>query len=119
MLSKGTKSEEDKRIESIVAKLSSIGFVPEDANIINELDEELKKIGFNYQELLAITPEELPVHIRRFNFGWDHMEQLADILVQWSVKEPVLKPKAKAMYLYIQNESKAFSFQIMAKLAQL
>lgn len=119
MLSKGTKSEEDKRIESIVTKLSSIGFVPEDANFLQGLDEELKKIGLNYQELLAISPEELPVHIRRFNFGWDHMEQLADILIQWSVKEPVLQPKAKAMYQFVQNESKAFSFQIMAKLAKL
>ncbi len=119
MLSKGTKSEEDKRIESIVTKLSSIGFVPEDASIVQELDGELKKIGLTYQELLTMNADELPTHIHRFNFGWNHMEQLADILVQWSVKEPVLQPKAKAIYQYVQNESRAFSFQIMAKLAKM
>ncbi len=119
MLSKGTKSEEDKRIESIVTKLSSIGFVPEDASVVQELDEELRKIGLTYQDFLDMDVNEFPAHIHRFNFGWNHMEQLADILVQWGAKESSLKPKAKAMYQYIQNESKAFSFQIMAKLAQL
>jgi len=119
MLNKGTKSEEDRRIDSIVQKLSSIGFTPEDALFIESLDEELKKIGLNYQELLAISAEELPLHIRRFNFGWDHMEQFTDILVKWSATEPSFKVKAKALYQFIQNESKAFSFDIMTKISRL
>lgn len=119
MLNKGTKSEEDRRIESMVQKLSSLGFAPEDATFIESLDEELKKIGLTYQELLTISAEELPKHIKRFNFGWDHMEEFTDILVKWSVKEPSFKVKAKALYQFIQDESKAFSFNIITKISRL
>ncbi|WP_121964324.1 hypothetical protein [Myroides sp. N17-2] len=119
MLNKGTKSEEDRRIESIVQKLSSMGFVPEDATFVESLDEELNKIGLTYQELLTISTDELPKHIQCFNFGWDHMEQFTDILVKWSTKEPSFKVKAKALYQFIQDESKAFSFNIMTKISSL
>lgn len=113
------KSEEDRRIESIVMKLSSIGFVPEDKKVMEDLDEELKKVGLSYEHMLTTADKELAQHLHRFNFAWDRMEQFADILVQWAKKEASLKPKAKAIYQYIQDESKMFSFDIMNKISQL
>ncbi|MEK6450862.1 MULTISPECIES: hypothetical protein [Myroides] len=119
MLNKGIKSEEDRRIESIVMKLSSIGFVPEDKKVMEDLDEELKKVGLSYEHMLTMADKELAQHLHRLNFAWDKMEQFADILVQWAKKEVALKPKAKAVYQYIQDESKMFSFDIMSKISQL
>jgi hypothetical protein len=119
MLNKGIKSEEDRRIESIVIKLSSIGFVPDDLNVINEIDEQFKKIGLTYEQLVQYSSNELNQHLTKFNFEWNRMEELADILVQWSEKEPSFKIKAKSLYQYIQDESKVFSFEIMSKIGKL
>lgn len=119
MLNKGVKSEEDRRIESIVVKLSAIGFVPDDLKVKEEIDVELAKIGLTYEHLLTMDTTTLNEHLRKFNLGWDRMEQFADVLVQWAKKEDHFKAKAKSLYTFIQNESKAFSFEIMAKIAQL
>ncbi|MEC4112686.1 hypothetical protein [Myroides pelagicus] len=119
MLNKGVRSEEDRRIESIVLKLSSIGFVPEQEACLAVLDEELKKIGLSYEHLLITDGTVLAEHLYRFNFNWGYMEQFADILVKWSVSEPSFKDKAKALYAFIQNESKSFSFDIMTKISRL
>ncbi|MTG97499.1 MULTISPECIES: hypothetical protein [Myroides] len=119
MLNKGTKSEEDRRIESIVQKLSSIGFVPEDKKLIGDLDEELKKVGLSYESMLVMANGELAPHLLRFHFSWEYMEQFGDVLVKWSSQEPLLKAKAKAVYQFIQDESKAFSFAIMTKISSL
>jgi len=119
MLNKGVKSEEDRRIESIVVKLSSIGFVPDDLAVKEEIDAELAKIGLTYAILFEMEPTALNQQLLQFNFGWDRMEQFADVLVNWSNKEESFKVKAKSLYTFIQKESKAFSFEIMAKLAQL
>lgn len=113
------KSEEDKRIESIVLKLSSIGFVPEDQKVIEDLDQELKKIGLSYEQLLLTSGRDLGELLRRFNFNWEHIEQFADIMVQWSKQENELKLKAKGLYQFIQDESKMFSFDIMNKISHL
>lgn len=119
MLNKGVKSEEDRRIESIVVKLSSIGYIPDDLQIKETIDVELAKMGLTYDLLLAMEAEELNTHLLKFNFGWDRMEQFADLMVNWSKKETSFKAKAKSLYAFIQNESKAFSFEIMAKIGQL
>lgn len=119
MLNKGVKSEEDRRIESIVVKLSSIGFVPDDLQVKEEIDAELAKMGLTYAILFDMEETALHAHLLQFNFGWDRMEQFADILVQWSKKEETFKAKAKSLYTFIQKESKAFSFEIMGKIAQL
>lgn len=119
MLNKGVKSEEDRRIESIVVKLLSIGFVPDDLKVKEEIDAELAKMGLTYADLLEMEATALNAHLLQFNFGWDRMEQFADVLVNWSKQENQFKAKAKSLYTFIQNESKAFSFEIMAKIAQL
>lgn len=119
MLNKGTKSEEDRRIESIVQKLSSIGFIPEDKKCIEDLDTELQKVGLSYEQLLIIEGKELASHLHKFNFPWDKMEEFSDILVKWSSQEPSFKAKAKSIYQYVQDESKAFSFNIMTKISRL
>ncbi|MBB1139842.1 hypothetical protein [Myroides sp. WP-1] len=119
MLNKGVKSEEDRRIESIVVKLSSIGFVPDELQVKEEIDAELGKMGLTYEILASMESTALHAHLLKFNFGWDRMEQFADVLVNWSKTEPQFKAKAKNLYTFIQNESKAFSFEIMGKIAQL
>lgn len=119
MLNKGVKSEEDRRIESIVVKLSSIGFIPDDLKVKEEIDVELGKMGLTYELLFAMESTELNAHLLKFNLAWDRMEQFADILVNWSKTEPSFKAKAKSLYAFIQNESKAFSFEIMTKISQL
>lgn len=119
MLNKGIRSEEDRRIESIVIKLSSIGFVPDDLDIINEIDEQLKKVGLDYKQLIQYSTNELNQHLAKFNFEWNRMEQLADMFVTWGEQEPSFKIKAKALYQYIQDESKMFSFEIMSKIGKL
>lgn len=119
MLNKGVKSEEDRRIESIVLKLSSIGFVPEDKELIENIDQELKKVGLSYEHMLTLDGKALAEHLHRFNFNWEYMEQFGDLLTQWGGKEVELKAKAKAIYQYIQDESKAFSFNLMTKISQL
>lgn len=119
MLNKGVKSEEDRRIESIIVKLSSIGFVPDNLKVKEEIDAALAKIGLTYAILLEMEATELNQQLLQFNFGWDRMEQFADVLVNWSNKEESFKAKAKSLYAFIQKESKAFSFEIMAKMAQL
>ena len=119
MLNKGVKSEEDRRIESIVVKLSSIGFVPDDLKVKEEIDAALAKIGLTYAILLEMESTDLNQQLLQFNFGWDRMEQFADVLVNWSKEEEQFKAKAKSLYAFIQKESKAFSFEIMAKIAQL
>lgn len=119
MLNKGVKSEEDRRIESIVVKLSSIGFVPDDLQVKEAIDVELAKMGVTYALLLEMEAEELNAHLLKFNFGWDRMEQFADVLVSWSKEEVSFKAKAKSLYAFIQKESKAFSFEIMSKISQL
>lgn len=119
MLNKGVKSEEDRRIESIVVKLSSIGFVPDDLKVKEEIDKELAKIGLTYATLFEMEATALNQQLLQFNLGWDRMEQFADVLVNWSKEEEQFKAKAKSLYAFIQKESKAFSFEIMAKIAQL
>ncbi|MBB1151049.1 hypothetical protein H4K35_13160 [Myroides sp. NP-2] len=119
MLNKGVKSEEDRRIESIVVKLSSIGFVPDDLKVKEEIDAELAKIGLTFSILLEMEATALNQQLLQFNFGWDRMEQFADVMAQWAKKEERFKAKAKSLYSFIQNESKAFSFEIMAKIGQL
>jgi len=119
MLNKGIKSEEDRRIESIVVKLSSIGFIPDDLQVKEEIDVELAKMGLTYDQLLLLESHALNEHLVKFNVGWDRMEQFADVLLNWSKKEDRLKAKTKSLYTFIQKESKAFSFDIMTKISQL
>lgn len=120
MLNKGLKSEEEQRINSILERMTTIVFVPDNWNEM-VLEEELKKIGLTISDLQSKDSQHLHEHLINEQFPWNKMEQFADILVQWS-EQPgyeVLKPKAKKIYEFIQNESKAFSFEIFNKINKL
>ena len=119
MLNKGLKSEEDRRIEAIVEKLSAIGFVPDNEEAIASLNEELKGIGLAVVTLEGMSGEEIGVHLKRFNFSWEQMEAFGDLLATWSSTQVSFKFKAKELYEYIQRESKSFSFDRMQKISRL
>ena len=120
MLSKGMQNEQDQRINSILEKLTTLTFVPNPEGIQN-IEKYLHKVGMSFQDLQDFSSDELNAHLKKFNFGWDHFERFADLLLVWSSNEALLgfKEKAKEMYLYIQSESKSFSFEIMNKINQL
>lgn len=56
----------------------------------------------------------------RLHFDWEQLEQFADILIEFSkVESYIFTGKALAIYQYIQQESKVFSFGINTKIASL
>ncbi|MHC5201996.1 hypothetical protein [Myroides sp. LJL119] len=119
MLNKTTKSEQERRLDAIVASLITIDFIPglnENKDLINQ---ELTKIGLQTEILEKMDATELKDHLVKFQLGWNHMEVFADFLVKYSSPKLCFKNKAKYIYEYIQSNSKAFSFEIMNKLAQL
>ncbi|WP_430614325.1 hypothetical protein [Flavobacterium sp. JP2137] len=118
MLNKGLRSEEDQRINSILQKLITLVFVPENGS---EFEAELNKIGMSLDDLSDFDTQTLNQHLLQFHFDWKHMEQFADALVVWSERDGYsnLRQKAKALYQFIQTESKSFSFEIMDKLSRL
>lgn len=118
MLNKGLQSEQDQRINGVLEKLTTLSFLP-DTDQIEKLEQLLHKIGMWRVDLKNFSPEELNLHLKKFNFNWEQLEQFADILVKWSVAEPDFRIKGKAMYVFIQEESKMFSFEIMNKISHL
>jgi hypothetical protein len=119
-LSLGLRDEENERINSLLKKLIALVFVPDDWNETT-LDEQLKGMQLSKEVLLSITPEELNDYLLRYNLDWTNMEQFADILARLSAKpglEP-LKEKAIALYNFIQQGSKMFSFEIAGKITAL
>lgn len=118
MLNKSTKSEEQKRIEAIVEKLSSLGFEPESLAFKEQLNKVIGAIGLQYDMLYTMQPSLLVEHLQKFHFNWEQMEAFADILMQWQMEEMNFKDKAKFIYQFIQDNSKVFSFEIMTKLTR-
>lgn len=120
MLNQGLRSEENQRINSIIQKLIALVFVPEDWKE-SDLEAELNKVGLTLDELEQLEGNALAAHLLKLHFEWADMEQFADILVESAKKENYgfFKAQAKAIYLYIQAESKAFSFDIMNKVNRL
>lgn len=119
-LSLGLRDEENERINSLLKKLIALVFVPDDWNETT-LDEQLKGMQLSKEVLLSITPEELNDYLLRYHLDWANMEQFADILARLSAKpglEP-LKEKAIALYHFIQQGSKMFSFEIAGKITAL
>lgn len=119
MLSKSLKSEHDKRIESILNRLKSISYNPENLELIADLDTILGQLGYTHKLLIESESQDVVVHINKFNLGYITMEALADQFVAWGEITPELKNHSKALYAYIQNNSCVFSMNIMQKLSKL
>ena len=120
MLNKGLRDEEKIRIDNVLKTLRTIVFVPKMLSNPEKIDIEnqLKEFGLNIETLVDYQNEELITLLIRLHFDWDHMEQFADFLMEFSkIENYDFENKALALYQYIQQESKVFSFGINAKIA--
>jgi hypothetical protein len=98
----------------------SLVYVPKFWNLedLLYLENELKDLGMNIESLTEFSEAELIIHLERLHFDWNQLEQFADFLINSSKENPFdFSKKAIAIYNYIQQESKTFSFEIFNKIA--
>ena len=120
MLNKGLRDQESIRIDNILKVLHSLTFVPKFWNLedLLYLENELKDLGMNVESLRDFDEKELITHLERLHFDWNHFELFADFLLAFSKENQFdFQEKAIAIYDYVQQESKIFSFEIFKKLA--
>lgn len=120
MLNKGLRDEEKIRIDNVLKTLRTLIFIPYPLNIQSkeDIENQLKEFGLNIETLVAYQNDELISLLMRLHFDWEHLEQFADLLLEFSkAEEYAFQDKALAIYQYIQKESKVFSFGINAKIA--
>lgn len=122
MLNKGLRDQESIRIDNVLKKLMSLVYVPKFWNLedILSLENELKDLAMNVESLQKFEEEELIIHLQRLHLDWNQLELFADFLAAFSKESQFdFKPKAIAVYHYIQQESKVFSFGILNKINAL
>lgn len=120
MLNKGLRDNESIRIDNVLKTLRAIDFVPEPFSDEDKLDVEnqLAAFGLNIQTLSNYQNKELIELLLSNHLDWNQLEQFSDFLIDFSkVKNYNFEDKALAIYQYIQQESKVFSFGINAKIA--
>jgi hypothetical protein len=120
MLNKGLRDNEAIRIDNVLKTLHSLDFVPQPLTDDKKFDIEnqLKEFGLNIQTLIDYEDEELISLLVRCHLDFNHLEQFADFLMEFSkVEKYNFENKALALYQYIQRESNIFSFGINAKIA--
>lgn len=120
MLNKGLRDEESITIENTLRTLHALIFVPKfwNAEDTSLIDEQLKSFGLSLERTIEIPEEELIILLQQCHFDWNQQEQFADILVGLSQQKQFdFLGKALAIYQYIQQESKVFSFGINIKIA--
>lgn len=120
MLTAGKQSEEEQRLNAVLQRLSGITFVPDNWNE-SDFWTTISETGCSEEELLKKAPDHL---FRKFidsKWTWEQVEKLADILVELASKQSddTIRSRARDLYLFIQSESKMFSFNIMNKLNNL
>jgi len=120
MLNKGLRDQESIRIDNVLKKLMSLVYVPKFWNLedLLFLENELKDLAMNVESLTEFSEAELIVHLERLHLDWNQLELFADFLVAFSKERQFdFSQKAIAIYNYIQQESKVFSFGIFNKIA--
>ena len=120
MLNKGLRDQESIRIDNVLKKLMSLVYMPKFWNLedLLYLENELKDLAMNVESLTEFSEEELIVHLQRLHLDWNQLELFADFLVAFSKEGQFdFTSKAIAIYNYIQQESKTFSFGIINKIA--
>ncbi|KIA87801.1 hypothetical protein [Flavobacterium sp. AED] len=120
MLNKGLRDQESIRIDNVLKTLLSIVFVPKFWDLEDKIniEDQLKDFGLNIQSLIDCNEKDLITHLLRCHLDWNQLEQFADFLVIASKENPFdFSGKAIAIYNYIQQESKMFSFGINSKIA--
>lgn len=120
MLNKGLRDEESIRIDNVLKTLRALDFVPQpltnDAKL--DIENQLEEFGLNIQTLVDYQNEELITLLVRCHLDFNQLEQFADFLIDFSkVENYNFEDKALAIYQYIQQESKDFSFGINTKIA--
>ncbi|WP_264531737.1 hypothetical protein [Flavobacterium sp. N502540] len=122
MLNKGLRDEEKIRIDNVLKTLRSLVFVPYPLNNTEKenIKNQLKEIELSFESLSFQKNEDLITLLIQLHFDWEHLEQFGDILIEFSKDENYnFTDKALAIYEYIQQESKVFSFGINAKISSL
>lgn len=120
MLNKGLRDDEKIRIDNVLKTLRTMVFVPKllPESEKNDIELPLKDFGLNIETLADYQNEELITQLMQLHFDWDQLEQFADFLIEFSKAENYnFEDKALALYQYIQQESKVFSFAIHTKIA--
>jgi hypothetical protein len=120
MLNKGLRDQESMRIDNVLKTLLSIVFVPKFWDLEDKIniEEALKGFGLNIQSLIDCDEKDLIRQLVRCHLDWNQLEQFADFLINGSKHNPFdFSEKAIAIYNYIQQESKVFSFGINSKIA--
>ena len=120
MLNKGLRDQESIRIDNVLKKLMSLVYMPKFWNLedLLYLENELKDLAMNIESLNNFEEEELIIHLQRLHLDWNQLELFADFLIVFSKESQFdFTPKAIAIYNYIQQESKTFSFGIINKIA--
>ncbi|PWA04310.1 hypothetical protein [Flavobacterium psychrotolerans] len=123
MLNKGLRDEESIRIDNVLKTLLSLVFVPktEIQETESTIETQLEKLGLTIETLLNFSQKDLLEHLLSCHLDWNHLEEFADFLIQFSKNSDNgqidLSQKAVAIYEYIQQESKTFSFEINIKIA--
>jgi hypothetical protein len=120
MLNKGLRDEKKVKIDNMLSTLLSLVFVPKFWNIedISILDSKLIEFDLSIENLKGLNEDVLIAHLGGYNLDWKQFEQFADVLVLLSRgKQFDFLEKAIAIYNYIQQESKTFSFDIFNKIA--
>lgn len=120
MLNKGLRDNESIRIDNVLKTLLALDFVPKMLNDDEklEIENQLQELSLKIQILVDYDNEELITLLIRNQFDWNQLEQFADFLIHFSKTDNYkFEDKALAIYQYIQQESKVFSFGINAKIA--
>ena len=120
MLTKGLRDEENERINNVLKQLISLTYIPEDWNLA-DLDSQLKYLALTFEDVLKFSSEETIQHLEKLHFDWANAESFADFLIQvsnnYQEEKAQLKVKAVALYEYVQNGSKTFSYAIFNKIS--
>ncbi|KFF07485.1 hypothetical protein [Flavobacterium reichenbachii] len=122
MLNKGLRDNEAIRIDNVLKTLRSLDFVPQPLTDDTKFDIEnqLKELALNIETLISYQNDELILLLCRLHLDFNQLEQFADFLMDFSkVENYNFEEKALAVYQYIQQESKVFSFGINTKIASL
>jgi len=117
MLNKGLRDLESIRIDNILRTLHSL-VLSKFWNLedLLHLENELKDLGMDVESLRDFDEKQLISHLERLHFDWNHFEIFADFLMALSKENQFdFSGKAIAIYDYVQQESKTFSFEIFNK----
>ncbi|WP_289663884.1 hypothetical protein [Flavobacterium panacagri] len=122
MLNKGLRDEEKIRIDNVLKTLRTLIYVPYPLSQLqkSDIENQLKEFGLTITTLIDYSNEELITLLTRLHFDWEQLEQFGDVLIEFSKEENYhFEEKALAIYQYIQEESKVFSFGINTKISSL